>query len=563
LVTVDVAHTEDLTEIRTLINLYPEEGQERYGYFAYYADGDSFVEFPSSPAYGNTRVVLDDFRSFSVGNDDLTRYVFVFRIDDETVPEGTIQANNRVSVLIKDDGNSYGWFHDDERFVLDNRDLFDEVEEIDLTYSIPTGGLGSAPLVLHADETQGPVYRFTAQNTQGEESILLNQMTFVLRDADTQTILSEADYDSLLAQVLILDEEFQQIAVKQISQHTDQTLTVDLAQPFVLSQGESETFSVSVHIQDATTISGNEASLTIALSEIAGYGQDSRRYFADAVEIDAQGKAFTVLQSEVHFAGISDLNQFGIQYPEEIIGGFQFSKRGGPNINLTELRVTISGSFDSAQGFGPRNISLAERNNNGTINMWSPVRSTLFFLPTTTEPFSSSTGLTQFSPTGTRMVYVEDTTGYEVNDRIIFFREFNSQLFGNDGIGYRVSAVGDGYLEVSVPLQESVWNVRVQKLHYNPTLGPESIIEPADVISFYLFNGAEISDYRDFLILADTTQIKDNSVESSASLELFLHGTRGASVENNAVHWNYHGNHGLFWSNQSDSYFGRSPIIFF
>lgn len=228
--------------------------------------------------------------------------------------------------------------------------------------------------------------------------------------------------------------------------------------------------------------------------------------------------------------------------PENNIGAFTVQAFGPRAVQLTKMRFEVSGSYDVRQGYGPKRFQLdrADRQGNRivrTMNNGDTLQHpTLLYRPAQSVPFQ--TFVYADYAVGTSLFELDNPSGFSAGDRVMFDGDTN------DGVGYLISSI-DGIQVTLVgatqqPIQSGTGAYLVLD---NPIVGDDSLLESGSVIEFNiadaLIEEVAAGSSRSYVLVADTTNIKDTIEESSATTRVRMLGTKAALDETNALSWRY------------------------
>ncbi len=232
----------------------------------------------------------------------------------------------------------------------------------------------------------------------------------------------------------------------------------------------------------------------------------------------------------------------GSQIIENPIGTFTVMTSGVQPITPVSMRFEISGSYNANSGFGPKRFRLDRADPNtgarisNTLGSPAPLSgATLVYTLNTATTEAGTTAASTFAK-GTTVITGTGFAG-DVGDRVAFGAE------NNGGVGYRLVSVSATSLTITPGLQNAIpGSQTVTSIASNPVVGDTAVLESGQVIQFTMPSGEQvaINSTNGYVLLADTTSIKDNSAQgTTATTAVRILGSKAVSSASNGFTWSY------------------------
>jgi hypothetical protein len=161
--------------------------------------------------------------------------------------------------------------------------------------------------------------------------------------------------------------------------------------------------------------------------------------------------------------------------------------------------------------------------------------STLVYTTSTTTAIIVTAATT--TKTATSITLSGADANIAVGDRLTFAGSTN------DGVGYRVVSVAGAVLTIAPGLQNAITGpAAVTRVASNIAVGDAAVLESGQIIQVALPTGEQIAigSTNGYVLLADTTQIKDNSLQgTTATTAVRMLGSKAVAGASNSFTWSY------------------------
>jgi hypothetical protein len=221
--------------------------------------------------------------------------------------------------------------------------------------------------------------------------------------------------------------------------------------------------------------------------------------------------------------------------PQNEIGVFKITAQGNRALRTNSVRFEITGSYDYDGGFGPSAITLDRANAQGErSNVTLPVLARVIGATS-----SVSSSLQADAAAGTTVLdLAEGAVGYvapAVGDTIAVGADTN------DGKGYLVTAVNAGNVTISPALATGQLATTAVTTSGTGAAYAGGLVQSGTVIEFVFTSVEEIAagTSKQYVVLANTTNIKNNTGDNSASTQVRMKGSKARVSADNALSWQY------------------------
>jgi hypothetical protein len=251
----------------------------------------------------------------------------------------------------------------------------------------------------------------------------------------------------------------------------------------------------------------------------------------------------------------------GKQVSENELGVFGFTAQGARSLQLTQLQVEVSGSYNYGGGYGPRSFKLERANAAGqrttpgaTLGIISEYGAT--------SPIANAEAEVVIPAGSTVLDLDENAVGFvapQVGDYVRFPGD------DNNGAGFLVTAVDGGNVTIYPALNAGQGIGQELTAIAGVAAYTGGLVESGTILEFSLVQPEEVSagGTKHYVVLADTTQIRNNGADTSASTQIRILGKKGQVDNTNGLTWTYtrtNGNSAGSFT-LSDSYIVTGPNL--
>jgi hypothetical protein len=229
----------------------------------------------------------------------------------------------------------------------------------------------------------------------------------------------------------------------------------------------------------------------------------------------------------------------GNQVTENEVGTFKIENQGGRSLTVKKLRFEVSGSYNTASGFAPKNFKLDRADSttgtriSNTLNNGSSLGS-----PKLAYTLTGAVGnavVAGAKAAGQTSITIDDGAGAASNTTLVAGDRVTFTGDTNGGAGYKLTAVTTTSLTITPALQVGIAdNATITAVATGATIGATSILESGVVIEFDIA-GASITEEiagnssKGYVVLADTTNIKNNTSQgTTATTQLRMLGSKAS-----------------------------------
>lgn len=260
------------------------------------------------------------------------------------------------------------------------------------------------------------------------------------------------------------------------------------------------------------------------------------------------------LNRTIYDESLTAVDEEGTQVTEATLGMFKIEAQGVQPLKIKKMQFEISGSYNVSAGFAPFGFALnrvdpedGEETPDDELGGLSPY---LVYTKSVGAHIFGNAVANGATAAGQTVVLIGTTAGVASSSTIATGDELRVTFAGdtNDGAGYKVLAASPTSLTITPALQTGATDDATITIldTTNPgvvdNLGGRSILESGAVIGFNLAESPDIispNTPKGYVVTANTTRIKDNTRNTTASTTVRMLGARAAEDSSNGLTWYY------------------------